>query len=244
MHNVNPIRSLIGARFIAGVALALAGSGLSGCTSTALEPAASSQQVSDMANAARTSVEGIRVTVQDAQWTGDAAINQEVTPLRVAIRNDGEQPVRIAYEQFRLVSPEGLISSALPLFEIDGSVREPVALREYPAVTRPGYLHTNFGVAPYLADVYRDIPASVGPFYYNDFYYGSHLTHWEQTQLPTAEMRMNALPEGVLETGGRVEGWLYFKNIDDARRVVFRADLVNSNTGTEIGEVRIPFEKQ
>lgn len=215
---------------------------LGGCATTKLEPASGAQQVSGLENAARESVQGVSVLVQDTEWPGSTPISQEVTPLRVAITNNSEQPLRIAYDKFSLVSPEGLISSALPLYEIDGKVHEPVAINQYSAIADPGFLHTNFAVAPYLGSVYPSVRSAALPFHYNQYYYTAQATQWEGVEMPTPAMRIAAIPEGVLESGGRVEGWLYFKEIEDAERIVFRADLANAETGSEIGEIRIPFD--
>jgi hypothetical protein len=55
-------------------------------------------------------------------------------------------------------------------------------------------------------------------------------------------MIAEVLPEGVLEPGGRVEGFLYFERVDpQAPRVRFRADLTSADTGEVFGEVSIPF---
>lgn len=216
--------------------------GLGGCSSSELKPASSQQAVEGMENAARTNVEGIGVLVQDASWPGDAPISQELTPLRVSIRNNGDQPLRVTYDKFTLVNPEGRSSSALPLYEIGGTIEEPHAVSRPYVVSDPGFLHTNFAVAPYLADVYPNVRSTAMPFHYDRNYYGSHLTVWQTTELPTPEMRMNALPEGVLESGGQIDGWLYFRSLGDAERVVFRVDLSNADSGAEIGEVRVPFE--
>lgn len=216
--------------------------GLSGCSTSELKPALSQQTVDGTENAARTSVAGIRVLVQDATWPGDAPISQELTPLRVSIRNSGDDPLRVTYDQFTLVNPEGRSSSALPLYEIGGTIEEPHAVNRPYVVNSPGFLHTNFAVAPYLADVYPNVRSAAMPFHYDRYYYGSHFTVWQSTALPTPEMRMNALPEGVLDSGGQVDGWLYFRSLGDAERVVFRADLTNANSGTQIGELRVPFD--
>ena len=55
-------------------------------------------------------------------------------------------------------------------------------------------------------------------------------------------MQQRVLPEGVIDSGGSLDGWLFFERVDnDLERVVFRADLVNADTGRKFAEVRIPF---
>ncbi len=200
-----------------------------------------------MENAALTDIAGVSMLVQSTQWPGQTPIENEVTPLRVIIENNSDQPLRIVYGKFALIAPQGVISSALPLHEIDATVEEPqtdglAARPAVPRVTTPGFIHRGFGVAPYLSGYYPGIRPSASPFHHDTYYYGNHIVHWETTELPTMEMIESALPEGVLDSGGRLEGWLFFEEVGDADQVVFRADLVNAGTGHEFGEIRIPFD--
>ena len=63
-------------------------------------------------------------------------------------------------------------------------------------------------------------------------------------QLPTGDMVQKALPEGVLEAGGRVTGFLYFEDIDVGKddTATFVTDLVNASNGETVGAIRIPLE--
>lgn len=216
---------------------------LTGCAERQLIPISSEQRVDDMKRAAIASVNDVSVLVQDAEWPTGTDISEEVTPLRVSIRNNSDQPVRIAYSEFALVSPDGVISQALPLYAIEGTVSEPIAVDEYGPITAPGFAYSNFAVAPYIADLYPGITPATSPFFYDPYYYGyfGDPTYWVSTTLPTPAMHMSALPEGVLSPGGSMDGWLYFKKIENAQRVVFRADIVDSSTGEQMGEIRVPF---
>lgn len=51
------------------------------------------------------------------------------------------------------------------------------------------------------------------------------------------------VPEGVINSGGMLEGWLFFEKVDpsDLNRVTFRSDLINAETGKKFAELRIPF---
>lgn len=221
----------------------LAALGLTGCSTTAdLTPASGSQAVSALEDAARTELNGVSMLVQSTEWPGQAPVQTEVTPLRVVIENNSDRPLRVVYNEFALVGPDGVISSALPLYEIDGSIAEPNEGIVTPLAENPGFIHSGFAVAPYLHGYYPTMRPAAAPFYHDNYYYTSHLQHWETTQLPTQAMRDNALPEGVLSSGGRLEGWLYFEPVGDASRVVFRADLVDARNGDEFGEIRVPFD--
>jgi hypothetical protein len=78
----------------------------------------------------------------------------------------------------------------------------------------------------------------------------STYTHFRETRsallflkLPTPEMRQRVIPEGVVNSGGNLDGWLFFEKVEDENldRVMFRADLVDAETGKKFAEVRIPF---
>lgn len=53
-----------------------------------------------------------------------------------------------------------------------------------------------------------------------------------------------ALPEGVLEAGGKVTGFLYFEEIDVGpdETATFTTVLVNASNGETVGAIRIPLE--
>jgi hypothetical protein len=60
--------------------------------------------------------------------------------------------------------------------------------------------------------------------------------------LPTQDMVKRALPEGRLENGGTIAGFLYFQGVADReRQVILQAQLMDANTGEGLGELSIPF---
>ncbi len=81
------------------------------------------------------------------------------------------------------------------------------------------------------------------PFSFDSEYYGFYNDYWRNIELPTQEMLDRALPEGSLEDGGRVEGFVYFEKVDpdQVERVVFRFDLIDAQTGGIFGTLSIPF---
>jgi hypothetical protein len=62
----------------------------------------------------------------------------------------------------------------------------------------------------------------------------------EPQELERRERLYRALPEGVLEPGGRVTGFLYFEDIDVGKddKATFVTDLVNASTGQTVGAIR------
>ena len=79
-------------------------------------------------DAVRTTTADVTVLADGSEWSGRGAVKTHVTPLKVEIRNKSEQPVRIRYQNFRVVTKKGTRFAALPLFEIEGSVQEPKAV--------------------------------------------------------------------------------------------------------------------
>jgi hypothetical protein len=187
-------------------------------------------------------VEGVRMTAESNAWPGIATVAREVTPIRVTIENGSQMPVRLRYSEFALVSPTGTRYSALPPYGVEGSVDDARLVETYAPVTSPAFRATGFRVAPYYSSVYPTYTPYSGSFGYDRYYYDRYATVYRDIALPTEEMVSRVLPEGVIDPGGSVDGFLYFVRVDPAApRVRFRADLVDADTGREFGEVSIPF---
>ncbi|MDT0631680.1 hypothetical protein RQM47_02885 [Rubrivirga sp. S365] len=213
-----------------------------GCaaTGTQLEPAPAAETVAP--ETAVEVVDGVRMTAETGAWDGLARVKTEVTPLRVTIENGSRLPVRLRYDDFTLVSPQGGRYAALPPYGIEGDVADPVLVDAYAPVTAPGFAYSGFTVAPYYASVYPTLTPYAGSFGYDPLYYNRYYTAYREIALPTEEMVREALPEGVIDPGGRVSGFLYFERVPpSAPRVRFRADLVDARTGETFGEISIPF---
>jgi hypothetical protein len=71
-----------------------------------------------------------------------------------------------------------------------------------------------FYVAPYLRRHYPFFTPFNGPFLHDPFYYDSFHPAMKRVSLPTGDMVQKALPEGVLEPGGRITGFLYLETAD------------------------------
>lgn len=228
-------------RLLAGGALAL---GACGADRPALEPAPEATRVPALEDTVFAEVDGIRVWVRADEWPGPLPIRREVTPVRVAIVNGSDRPVRLQYRDFALVGPAGRRWAALPPPAIEGDVDVRRPADGVPPIERPGFAYEGFEVAPYFEPMYPGITVYDEPFALDSTYYGAYTPYWAEIELPTREMLELALPEGVIRPGGRVDGFLYFEHVDpeQVERVVFRADLVDPRTGVEIGDVEIPFD--
>lgn len=217
-----------------------------GCaTTTDLQPAPGATDVVGLEEAARTSVDGVSVLTQVDEWPGAQPISNEVTPIRIRIENNSGEAIAVQYDEFTLVGPEGERYSALPPFQIEGSVEEPVMATTYSPIAEPAFVYDRFEVAPLYGDLYPGLTPFGDPFYYDPVYYDNTFTYWQDVQMPTQEMLAQAMPEGVVRPGGWIEGWVYFENVpDDVQMVTLRADIVDAMSGNEIGEIRIPYEVQ
>jgi hypothetical protein len=218
----------------AGVVLALGA-----CTGAQeLEPAPEATRTEGPGTAVVARDAGVRVEAQVDAWDGNPdELEGVMTPIRVEVRNRSDEPLRLRYQEFQLVEPDGTRRAAIPPFDINDDVATS-------ARVRPAYAYDGFYIAPHLQtfydfDAYE--PFDHEPYYYDDFYpYYASVTKLE---LPSPSMLEKALPEGVVAPGGHAEGFLYFQDVDpDAPRVNFEVDLTHAMTGADFGRVEIPFE--
>lgn len=225
---------------LGAIAIALAGcahapSGLR------LAPAPSARQVIGVDNAIQTQVAGMKLIAQANAWRGGGVLDR-VTPVRVEIEDHAKVPLVIEYARFALVSAGGNRYAALPPYRLGGTVETPIVADSYAPITRPAIEYTGFSVAPYYAPLYPTIGAYSGAFPYDPVYYDTYAAFWHKTGLPSRDMLRRALPEGVLQPGGRVSGFLYFEPIaGEAGRVALTLDLVDARKDRLIGFARLPF---
>jgi hypothetical protein len=216
---------------------------MSGCAGyTELEPAPAASTVPGNEDRAVETIEGVRVTATVDTWTGLEDIKQEVTPLQVTIRNDNPEPVRVQYSDLALVSPTGKRYAALPPYQIEGTIQEPVISSSYAPITTPGFGYRGYSVARPYGPVYPTLEPGFGPYYYDPFYYNRYYRYWATIDLPTQEMLLRALPEGMIRDGGYVSGFVYFERVPESEpRVTVQMDLVGARSGNRFGRITIPF---
>ena len=218
------------------------------CAPVELRPASDARVVADAPRAAVAEDSAVRVIVEAGAWSANPRnLDQEILPLKVTIENDGSEPVRVRYADFTLAAERGIQYTPLPPLAIDGSVTEtsarPVAVPPRNPI-RPYYTHHGFLLAPWYGPYYDgDWPSSGYPWRYDSRYYDAYYPRW-RVDLPTADMLTRALPEGVVEPGGRVTGFMYFQRIRDGLdRVTFQANLTAAaRDDRTVAIVRLPFE--
>ena len=176
---------------------------------------------------------GVTVEVRPNAWSGVPARLTKVTPVLLKIENEHSDRILIRYDEFLLETPDGRQFHALPPFDIEASQSEPF---QY------GYPTAGFFIAPYQARFFRGLPRFPGPFIYNQLYFQSYFPAMRRFDLPTTDMLVKALPEGVLDPQGRMAGFLYFENIDpDVEEIEFVGRFSSAATKASLGEIRIPF---
>ena len=194
--------------------------------------------------------QGVRVSVNGDAWNGDPFNLPEVlTPLHVSIENGGQVPLRLAYRDFALVGQSGMrysalsplnIESQLPRSSLNGGAQlQTVATYAAPRRTAPRFHSRRFYVAPHYGYFYPGYPLWASPFPYSSW--GMTAYSWPQS-LPTEDMISEALPEGVLEPGGHVDGFVYFQGVTRREdKVKFDLKLVDGQTNEPIGEAVVPL---
>jgi hypothetical protein len=74
-------------------------------------------------------------------------------------------------------------------------------------------------------------------------YYPGAWSDYSVIELPTRDMVAQALPEGMLEPGQKISGFVFFEDLDDdIAEVVFTAPLVEATKHFTFGNIEIPFE--
>lgn len=212
---------------IAAVAIALVG------CATQLRPAPEALLLPGPGQAAIAETAGVRIVASADAWRGDPeTLDRIVTPMLVRVENDGAVAVQVRYEDFALVAEDGRRFAAIPPFNVRGVVSTP---------NRGLYPVYGPGVSPFYS-FYPHLAVAPGIYPFDPLYYDAYWPYWYRwVDLPTGDMVQKALPEGVLQPGGRTTGFLYFEDVDKARRVTFEARLRVRDTDNRTVGLTIPF---
>jgi hypothetical protein len=206
---------------------------------TVLTPAPQVGRVGE--NSVQAVQEGVKMLVRTNAWEGTPAELTQVIPILATVENTSDHPLRVRYSEFALVTNTDNRIAALPPFDIKGSESVPVGTAGAPLAAYP-YPYHAFRVAPYLLPYYPGFVVYPGAFAYDPLFYSTYYPAFARIPLPTGDMVQKALPEGVLDNGGRITGFLYFGGLDHPQSVSFTADLVDASTGAHFGRIVIPFD--
>ncbi|HYH98777.1 hypothetical protein [Hyalangium sp.] len=229
-----------------GAVLVLA---MAGCIPEAqLQPRPDARSLAGEPSAAIAETAGVRLIADGAAWSGHPGnLERRLTPVEVRMENHSGRPLSIRYNLFDLVGESRFHYAALsPMLMEEANDSEPRCVATY--VPRYSWqLGATWGWGPRRGwrGGYPGRPWWQNPYYdpFYDPFYGPRSYVRCEEPLPTQDMLARALPEGSLESGGTVDGFLYFQGVADReRQVILQARLVDGNTGEPFGELRIPFQ--
>ena len=202
-----------------------------------LRPAPGQEEVPHERSSAVATAAGVRLVVRTGAWSGNPPdLEQAVIPLQVTIENHGMHELRVSYPELKLRGP-ALDYQPLPPALLVG---KEVTVRSKPLlIPRGGYY--NFLFAPYRYPDVTGVDTWTLPWEEDPDYYKRQYAKWS-VSLPTVDMVERALPEGVLNPGGRVSGFLYFQHLQpDAHTARLTFDLVDPRSALSFGTLTIDF---
>jgi hypothetical protein len=207
-----------------------------GCGHGVLRPGPSARVIDGAPGAAYSVAAGVRCSADVGAWRGRAAdLAGDVVPVKVWIKNGSGRAIRLLAEDFVLVGKSGHSYRPIPVLPL-GDAEGPA-----PRDVEPMYASSKFYVAPRLHGVYPTLEPWRTPLQRDEQLYDRQYRRWGKHR-PTVEMIRMALPEGVLDDGGMISGFLYFENpVDEESRVTFQADFGRDDGSGTVAAVEIPF---
>ncbi len=202
-----------------------------------LAPAPTATRVPGVKDAATAQVAGVSLVVDGNAWSGNPSnLQQVMVPVEVEIQNGSDGPLRIRYSEFALLTAANLRVSPIPPYKIEGTIPGP------PQPVTPAFAYGGFWLAPYYSRFYGPAFAPwPGFFPYDGAFYSTLWVSWP-ISLPTRTMLEKAIPEGVLQPGGHLKGFLYFPELGNGvKQVTFQELLVNADTSNVFGRIDIPL---
>ncbi|MBX7113530.1 MAG: hypothetical protein K1X64_04280 [Myxococcaceae bacterium] len=215
-----------------------------------LVPDRTAQRVRGNTFMAFTEVNGVRIYADGTAWRGEPQhLAQVLTPVSLSIQNVSGRPVRVSYADMQLVGSSGFVYPAMAPMPGRGTVSsvdpvvEPAAdfhrTRPVRPFNRPRFHHYRFWVAPHYQYYYPGYYTWPNRFGYDPGYYDRVV--WPQP-LPTDDMLAEALPEGVLQNGGSVQGFVYFQLVTEREaQVRLELKLFDADTNEALGTASLPF---
>jgi len=222
-----------------------------------LKPTTEAQTLQGNQDTAVTEVAGVKLLADGSAWKGTPSnLGNTLTPVYVRMDNQSGRTLRIRYSDFSLVGAESRFHySALPPFSLRQGYAsvEPSSLED--GTGGSGSVSLGVGVTPaygprygYYGRRYYGAPWTgpfIGPYpyFYGPYYPGPYAGYTCEEPLPTRDMLQSALPEGTLEDGGTVQGFLYFQGVAHREPgVALQAQVVDAASGEQLGTLSIPFQ--
>ncbi|TFI57551.1 hypothetical protein E2493_14360 [Sphingomonas parva] len=174
------------------------------------------------------------------RWPGPARITSKLTPVKITLENHGPKPVLLAYNRIKLVGRDGREFRTLPLYRVQRSAAGEAELPHAFAVRDQKFEVSGFRLARLYGRAYPGQPLADTAIGLDPAYYALYESYYDGEPLPTTGMRRWGLPEGVLDPGGRVEGYLYFEKApNSAEPLTLKYELVDALSGASSGIVSV-----
>ena len=204
---------------------------------------------------ATASLHGVQVRVDGDAWRGAPdRLPEVVTPVKVTIENSSGRPVRVAFADFSLDGKKHYRALPMVAQDVPVSLRqnapllrrvlnEPVApaTPADPQRPKPRFQSRGFFVAQFYKKqypAYEPWPRSINTRSPSESISNALLA----ADLPSADMVADGLPEGVLENGGMVSGYLFFDRVEPKEtRVNFNLRLTDPDNTEQFGQITIPL---
>jgi hypothetical protein len=196
-------------------------------------------------DAAITSSRGVEMIAHGDRWDGDAIVEQFTTPVHVTIRNDSDRDLLIRYPNFALLGALDRYA-VLPPFVLETTDDQTELAAGTSTVDEPLFSTEGFEVAPHYAPAYPNLVGYDGIMIVDLDYHTRYMAEWtEIEELPTAEMRAWALPEGVLTPASELTGFLFFEKVSpEEAQVNLYFELEDAADHDFFGGLWIPFEPE
>lgn len=227
-----------------------------GCTTAVLVPGPNARTVPGESTVAYAESQGVRLWIDGAAWRSDPLdLGNTLTPIKVVLENDSGHSLRLSWRDMTLTGAGGFRYRALAPMPGDEDQAKPtsalplggevVAAAGHGGVTirvrppAPRFHHHRFFVARPYVRLYPGFPVWPRLFFYDPYYYAGY--SW-RPGLPTDDMLAEALPEGVAETGGNVQGFVYFPRVTGRETLVqFQLQLIDADDGKAFGSITVPL---
>jgi hypothetical protein len=218
---------------------------LGGCSSKiTLKPNNDERQSTILQDNAVVNFAGIRIMAEPGVWFGPENDGKQIVPIRITIANNSEFPMLIRYSDFYIVGIEtGNVYPALPPYFFDPA-EEADTVKAPGVTTSKNYFDCEkFGVAPYNAWMYPDLPEWTGMFTYERMFYNLYYQLWAKKKLYSVnELVRSEIPEGVLLNNGFMHGFIYFETFKKhEKKVVLNFRICEARRGLVFQSISIPF---
>ncbi|HEY7373186.1 MAG TPA: hypothetical protein VIF57_13570 [Polyangia bacterium] len=215
-------------------ALLLLTTAAAGCGHGVMRPGPQARVVSGEPLAAYSIVEGVRCSADVGAWRSKVdELPGDVVPVKVWIKNQSGHPIQLLAQDFEMLGKNGHSYRPIPVVALAGEGSAPRDIE-------PMYASSKFYVAPRLHGVYSSLEPWRAPLQRDEQLYDRQFKRWGKSR-PTLQMIRMALPEGVLDDGGMISGFLYFESPLAESKVTFQADFGRDDGSGTVAAIEIPF---